>query len=387
MVHTLSAEELLRLRMSALGLTRDTRTDVEHASGAERITSVARRMLAVQGQDWRSARWALGLRAPGTTVEDVHEALNRGSVVRSWPMRGTIHLLAAEDIGWMQAATNHRVLAGAPKRRQFLGMSDAVLDRLVEVSIEALAGSTGIDRDGLASAWTEAGIEWQGNWRYHLVWWLCQNGYAVFGPVGEGGEPLLVSAAQWINAPKMLSGDEALAELATRYASARGAVTAKDLAWWTGLTAAEAKRGLAQAHDAGRLMPVEVAAASAPSAKPLTLWAEPAMLERVPAAGPVDWLLLPAFDEHLLGYQDRAAQLQPEHFERIVPGRNGMFLATVVRDGRVVGTWKKGTRKAEGLVLTPFSDSSLTEGIAQLEQRAAEWAVFHGTEGITLSFA
>ncbi len=394
MVHTLSAEELLRLRMGALGLTDGAgRTDAgsdgaEHANGVERIASVARRMLAVQGQDWRSARWALGLRAPGTTTADVHEAFNRGSVVRSWPMRGTIHLLAAEDIGWMQAATNRRVLAGAPKRREFLGMSDAVLERLVEVSLEALRGSAGLDRDELATAWTDAGIEWLGNWRYHLVWWLCQNGHAVFGPVGEGGEPRLVAAEQWISAPRVLSGDEALAELAARYASARGAVTARDFAWWTGLTAVEARRGLAHARDANRLVPVEVATdATVPSAKPLALWADPAMLERSHTTSADGWLLLPAFDEHLLGYQDRAPQLDPEHFGHVLPGKNGMFLATVVHGGRVVGTWRKGTRKAEGLVLTPFPGGSLAEGTGQLERQAAAWAAFHGSGGVSLSFA
>ena len=379
MGETFSKDEVLRLRVTAQGLCGGFEKDqpaarANRSSGAEHIAETARRMLAVQGQDWRSARWALGLRSPGTSVADVHEAFNSGLIVRSWPMRGTIHLLAAEDIGWMQKVTNPRVLSGAAKRREFLGISDETLEKLVEVSVDALRGSAGMDRDELTDAWTEAGVEWQSNWRYHLIWWLCQNGIAVLGPVSERGEPRLVLASEWIGSPRELGGDEALLELAARYASARGAVTAKDLAWWAGITAGAAKQGLAHATQAGRLVQLYLAS----EGKPVVLWADPTQLERSASAELRDWLLLPAFDEHLLGYQDRSPQLDPAHFERIVPGRNGLFLATVVRDGRVVGTWKKSTRKDEGLIGTPLPGEKLGAGRSALGRLAKQWGEFRG---------
>jgi hypothetical protein len=64
-----------------------------------------------------------------------------------------------------------------------------------------------------------------------------------------------------------------------------------------------------------------------------------------------------------------------------------MFLATIVRDGRVVGTWKKGTRRTEGLVGTPFPEERLEAGTAQLQLRADAWARFHGLDGVPFSFA
>ncbi|WP_336661004.1 winged helix DNA-binding domain-containing protein [Leucobacter sp. USHLN153] len=360
------------------------RTASESApSGAERIANVARRMLAVQGQDWRSARWALGVRAPGTTISDVEAAFAERRIVRSWPMRGTVHIVSADDIGWMQGATNHRVLAGAPKRRAYLGMSDAVLDRLVETSLAALAASRGLDRDQLATHWTEAGIEWQSNWRYHVIWWLCQNGLAVFGPVGSSGEPLLVRADEWIMRPRLLEGDAALAELATRYSRARGPVRATDFAWWSGLTVREARHAIALASDAGEL--VEARAlddAGAPVAGASgVLWVDPELLGSGATMAPgevPEWQLLAAFDEHLLGYSERAPQLDPAHFERIVPGRNGMFLATVVQRGRVVGTWKRRRAAGGGIDVTPLPGEHVeTRGV---EPAATEWARFHCLE-------
>ncbi len=376
---TLTPAEILWLRMSALGLDVDSVEDQpaqlpNPLPGAARIAATASRMLAVQGQDWRSARWALGVRTPGTTVNDLHEAFNTGLIVRSWPMRGTIHLLAAEDIGWMQRATNRRVLSGAAKRREFLGITDTALDTLIDTSLEALREKKSLKRDELAEAWTAAGIEWKSNWRYHLIWWMCQNGLTVQGPVSEQGEPRLVLADEWIPSPKNLEGEEALQELAARYAAARGAVSAQDLAWWAGLTATEARAGLKLATETGQL----VECSTTRDEKPVTLWVDPRLLDKTSQPDKEDWLLLPSFDEHLLGYQNRAPQLSPEHLDRIVPGRNGMFLATIVHGGRVVGTWKKGSRKDEGLIGTPLPAESIATGSAQLQHRAGAWGAFHG---------
>ena len=63
-------------------------------------------------------------------------------------------------------------------------------------------------------------------------------------------------------------------------------------------------------------------------------------------------LLLPGFDEYLLGYGDRSAVVAPEHAGRIVPGGNGLFRPTIVVDGRVAGTWRRTSRAGE-IVVTP----------------------------------
>ncbi|KTR86716.1 winged helix DNA-binding domain-containing protein [Leucobacter chromiiresistens] len=408
MSEILSPDDVLRIRMRALGLAEsawadggrsanhDIAPDLAHdvaRSGAERIAAVARRMLALQGQDWRSARWALGVRAPGTTAADVEAAFDTRRIVRSWPMRGTVHIVAAEDIRWMQLATNHRVLAGAPKRRAFLGIDDAALDRLVDTSLLALAaaGTDGLDRDRLAEAWTEAGIDWQPNWRYHLIWWICQNGLAAFGPIGPGGEPLLVATEHWITASRDLAGDAALHELAVRYAAARGPFREKDLAWWTGLTVAEARAGITAAAESGALVPArarDAAGATVPGAAG-RLWVDPGLLgatDDPTREGPLpEWVLLAAFDEHLLGYSERSPQLDPEHFARIVPGRNGMFLPTVVHRGGVVGTWKRRRGRAGGLDIAPFPGAGIDAGALATANRA--WAAFHGVAAGDIALA
>lgn len=391
---TLGDEALIRLRLRALGLDAARRADAggDGSDGAARVRGVVSHLFALQGQDWRSSKWAVGVRAPGVTPSDVTAALSSGRVVRSWPMRGTVHLVAAEDIGWMQQLTNPRVLAGAPKRRAFLGMSDAVLERATEVSLAALAGGNSLDREQLASVWTEAGIEWQPSWRYHLIWWLCQNGLATFGPVPAvaGGaadpEPRLVLASEWIAAPRSLSGDDALVEFASRYVAGRGAVTKQDLAAWSNLPAAAAGRALALAAASGSL--VEARRADVAGAAG-ALWVDPAALAALDTTGRAEpagaapgkatgsgWQLLPAFDEHLLGFAGRAPQFDNAHLGLLVPGRNGVFLATVVHEGRVVGTWRRDP-KSRAVTAAAFPGERI-DGPA-LAVELARWAEFSGT--------
>ena len=361
-----NTSDLLGWRMRALGLG----DSVDSTPGA-----VVERLLALQGQDWNSSRWAIGVRAPGITDADVIAAFNSGELVRSWPMRGTIHIVAAADIAWMQSATNARVLAGAQKRRAFLGLDEATLSRMTEIAVEGLTGGRSLSRDELADAWLSAGITGPSNtngigpWRYHVVWWLCQNGITVPGPVGDGAsEPRLVLADEWIQHPRAFAGDAALAELAHRFARGRGPVQEKDLAWWTGLGLRDVRRGIAAAAADSRLTSIEIDG--------LIYWAEPELLDS-PAEIEDRARLLPAFDEHLLGYTDRSAVLRAEHFDRIVPGRNGVFRSTVIEGGRTVGTWKRTSRsRATRLDVEALPGEVIS--LERLRMPASEWGSFAG---------
>lgn len=96
-------------------------------------------------------------------------------------------------------------------------------------------------------------------------------------------------------------------------------------------------------------------------------------------------LLLPGFDEYLLGYTDRSAALAPEHANLTVPGGNGIFKATVVAGGRVAGTWRKAQGTAEkqrqraGAVLPELFDGLTPNQDKALGKAAEAYAKFLGT--------
>ena len=318
------------------------------ASAADAV----RWMGALQAQDERSARTAVALRTREGTTAAVAAAMDAGEVVRSWPMRGTLHLVPAEDLGWILALTSERLLAGAASRRAALGLGPEHLERAHHLAVDALSGGRRLRREQLLARWDEAGLLGVKQRGYHLLWHLAQSGVVVFGPTRDG-EAELVLLREWVARPRALEREESLGEWALRYFRSHGPATAKDFAWWTGLRAADVRAGVALASPSLEQVEVDGTAHLM----------DPGTPERLAAArGEAEGVhLLPAFDEHLLGYGDRSAVLPREHADRVVPGGNGMFRATVVDGGQVVGTWQRSRSRArtappvEATAFTAFS--------------------------------
>ena len=260
----------------------------------------------------------------------VAAAFNSGKIVRSWPMRGTVHFVRAEDINWLQQLCNPGVLKGWPKRREYLELDLKDYERVREVTLDALSGGKSLPRDQLVKLWGSSGIEIKQGWSYHLVWALCQHGETVFGPMNESGDLELVLAREWIKNQKQYDKDEALAEIWVRYLTGHGPATVQDLAWWSSLPVRALKAGLKTAAD--RVTEVE--------ADGVSYFVLPQQLETYsPSKAPKSLLALTPFDEHLLGYKDRSLFVNPEHARKTMT-INGIAQPTIVRNGRVVATWK-----------------------------------------------
>jgi hypothetical protein len=145
-----------------------------------------------------------------------------------------------------------------------------------------------------------------------------------------------------------LERDEALGELALRYFRSHGPATSADLKRWGNLVAADVRVGLDVARP--QLLSLDV-----DGTEHLMDPETPAVLQSARAEA-MGVHLLPGFDEFVLGYGDRGAQLDPAHAQLVVPGGNGMFKSTVVSEGQIVGTWSKGGRGAKQTIdATPFT--------------------------------
>ncbi|MDD9206244.1 winged helix DNA-binding domain-containing protein, partial [Georgenia sp. 10Sc9-8] len=305
---------------------------------------VVRLLTAVQAQDLPGALTSVALRSGGSPDGAV-AALDAGTVVRSWPMRGTLHLVRAEDLGWMLALTGRRMLAAAARRRAELGVDDGVLDRAASSASELLSGGRSAARATLLEHWREAGLLTVPQRGYHLIAHLAQRGLLCFGPV-RGGEQHLVLLREW----------------AVRYFRGHGPATRRDFAWWTGLPLADVDVGLAQARAHLAALDVDGTEHLMDPATPDRLAAH-----RRRARGVV---LLPGFDEMVLGYQRREATVPAAVAGRIVPGGNGVFRATVLSGGQVVGTWRRtGRGSRRRVVAEPFT--TLTGPVADAVTRAA----------------
>jgi hypothetical protein len=326
----LTDRDLLALRLRSLLLA---------GSGPAGPAQVAGHFLALQGQDLPASMWALGVRC-GATLTEVEQAYRDGQVVRSWPMRGTLHVVPPQDLGWMQRLTSARLLGKSAQRRQAqLGLEAHQIGKVDECVREVLAGGRVADRNALLDEVAGRGIEIRDHWRYHLIWHLAQTGTLVFGPV-VNGQAMLALASEWIKDPRDLGRQEGLAELAARYVASHGPTTAGDLAWWSGLGKRQAAEALALAGD--RVVQLGAADGAGGGAG---FWIAPQLVD-APRPDPSGVVLLPAFDEYLLGYRDRRLALDPAHAPAVCPGNNGVFKALVAVGGVCAGTWRPVPRGA-----------------------------------------
>ncbi|WP_062383041.1 winged helix DNA-binding domain-containing protein [Demequina iriomotensis] len=304
--------------------------------GPGAVARVVEHLGAMQAQDIASARWSLGVRLPGAVGADIDAALERGEALRTWPMRGTIHLVPTRDAAWMTALMSARPRAAAAARRHQLGLTDADVARGAAALREALTGRR-LTRSACLDALAEAGVPPDGQRGYHVIVDAAQAGVVCL--VGQQGkEQVLARLDEAAPDPHLPGRAEALGTLATRYVRGHGPVTERDLARWTGLPLRDCRAGIAAAGDA--VVAVDTVAGP--------MLVSPEALEGgVPE---LEDLALPGFDELVLGYADRSAQLDKAHERAVVPGGNGVFRSTFVLDGRVVGTWRR-TIKARSVAV------------------------------------
>ncbi|ASN21200.1 winged helix DNA-binding domain-containing protein [Arthrobacter sp. YN] len=339
-----------RLRLASHGLL---------ARGFPSVADAVRWMTAMQAQDLGHALWAVGQRVPGTRASDVRAALDAGTVVRSWPMRGTLHLLAPEDLRWILGITSDRLMSMVAGRHRELGITQDDISHCRDIAVKttevlkATEGAHGATREQLFQAFEEAGQITTAQRGIHLLGSLCQRAWLVQGPMaassGKAGvQQLFVPFDEWIPESRNLGREEGIAELLFRYFRSHGPATIKDFSWWSQVPLTEARAALTTLHD--RLVEVPLDGTS--------YWMSPetAALLDDGVPGSRSLLALPGFDEYLLGYQDRSLVLAPEYAERVVPGKNGVFKRIIVSGGEVVGTWARTVSgKSVGVVPEPFA--------------------------------
>lgn len=310
--------------------------------------AVAKRLLAVQGQDPRGVRLAIRARSRDLTARDVDRALtDERSLVLTWLNRGTLHLVRSEDHPWMLSLTAPPRLRATARRLAEEGITPAAADRGVGVIARSLGEEGPLTRDQLGQRVAAEGVRTGGQALIHLLALACLRGLAVRGPMVDGRHAYAL-VRDWLGAPAPVNRDQALAELARRYLAGHGPADDRDLAKWAGLPLRDARAGLQAIaselvqHEDGLL---DLAA-------------------RPPAADLPPPRLLGSYEPVLLGWTSREP-LVGRH-ESVITA-NGLFRPFALVRGRAVATW----RLAGGEVrLEPFSRLSRADAAA-LEADAA----------------
>ena len=316
------------------------------AAPARTVAAAAAHMLATQTQEFWGGRWALAVRSSGApTMRSVDAAFDDGTLVRSWTMRGALHITPAEDVRWMLGVTGERMLRSARKRHAELGLDAKTQARAETVLVQALRGGGALSRAEAFAVLAAGGVDPAGQRGYHLLFTLAARALICWGPVvarsdGPTREQRIVLVDEWI--PRSSTPADPLAEFFTRYIIGHGPAGVADFAWWAGLPLGMARQAAdaALASDGVKLVPGDRAegesffiASSVPRAAPSAATTASSPRDQVHA--------LPPFDEYYLSYANREGVCAPEFLPAIGPGKNGMVRPVLVSRGEVVGTWSQ----------------------------------------------
>ncbi|MCL4561579.1 MAG: winged helix DNA-binding domain-containing protein [Chloroflexi bacterium] len=350
--------------MRAQRLWRPDEDDV--ASPAQVLAEVC----GVQAQDLPAALLSMRSRSSGFTAQDMRRArLEDRSILRTWTVRGTLHLISVEDYAWLRALLAPIFIAGDSRRALELGLDEETVAHGLQRLRQLLADRGPLTRQEIVTGLRAHGIPSDGQALPHLLYRASWEGLICEGPE-QGSKPAYLLVSDWIKPQPALPQEQALAELARRYLRGYAPAAPADLAAWSGLSLREARR--AWSLIAGELVQIETAGQPAWMLASQAAWIE----ESQP-----DWpivKLLPRFDTYLLGYARRDLAIAPENFKRVNAG-GGIIHATLCLDGRILGKWST-TRRKDGLelVIEPFED--LPGGIEpDLDRETSDIARFLGT--------
>jgi Winged helix DNA-binding domain len=280
-------------------------------------------MGAVQAQEYGPASWAVGLRLPLTaTNAAIERAVNQGRILRTHILRPTWHFVARADIRWMLELTAprvQRILAGYDRQ---IGLDPAVMTRAAAVLEQALGDNGCLTRQELGPHLGRAGLPAGNRELAHIAMYAELEGLICSGP-RRGKQSTYALLAHRAPAAKRLERDEALAELTTRFFQSHGPATLRDFVWWSGLTSADAKRGLemirARHREEGGLKYWTAGRDGRSTPRPKS-----------------SVHLLPIYDEYLVAYRDLLAVPRPAYLM-------GNFQHALVIGGQVAGSWRPTT--------------------------------------------
>ncbi|HEX2717418.1 MAG TPA: winged helix DNA-binding domain-containing protein [Gemmatimonadaceae bacterium] len=330
-----------------------------HATPVEVVAALG----AVQAQDYHGAKWGVAQRTTGATDADLERAVAGGVIIRTHVLRPTWHFVAPADLRWMLELTGPRIANGMPARHRELEIDAAVRRRASRALATALRDGRHHTRAEIAAVFQRAGIDLRDRQRLaHLLMLAELDALVCSGPL-RGKQFTWALLDERVPSAPSLPRDEAVAELVRRYFTTRGPATPHDFAWWSGLTTADAKRGLEMLGAAMERVVVDdrahwFAADSDP-----------------PGGRALRAHLLPSYDELFVGLRDRSALTQAAERAGVADDALPLGGPAITLDGQAVGTWRRTLRGSTALVelapIVKLADRARRAIAAQVERYGA----------------
>jgi hypothetical protein len=316
----------------------------------------------LQAQDYASAKWSIGLRLPNITDAGVEKAIADKNIVRSWSLRGTLHFMAPDNLYHYNSIIGPRLIASMAGRHKQLGLDNATLAKGQKVLEKAMQGGKQLTRDELRQVLQAKSIPNEGLQLNHIMLCTALNNKLCLSN-RRNKEFTYTLQEEWIPKPKALKRDEVLALMAKTYFQSHAPATVADFAWWAGITLADAKIGFEAVKSTLVSETIDG----------IVYWMPKSMPD---LKGTSSLLMLPAFDEYLLGYKDRNLMLPKEHLHHVIGSGNGLFAPVILKNGMAQGVWRRTIKNGRVVIeLNPFTKFSGATR-KDIVKEAAKFATF-----------
>ena len=287
---------------------------------------------AMQGQEYKAMRWAVSMRTKKPSYKAFEKAFNAGEIVRTHLLRTTWQLVAGEDLGWMLTVCRDKARAGLRGWMHTNGVDISAKEEawISGIFADVAAGRRSVLKEEFAEALRERDIDMdEQHLSYHLR--LAElSGLLCSGDLHPTKRTLAL-VSEKVKHPLTPDRDEAFALLARKYFRSHGPATQEDFVWWSGLNVNDCRRAMAALGD--ELVSLRHQGSD--------FYVHRDARVRGFRSGVV--LLIPAFDEYLIGYKSRHVVLPPEQAHR-AHNQSGIFYHVVALDGRIVGNWSPSAR-------------------------------------------
>lgn len=297
-------------------------------------------MGAMQAQDLTMAKWAIGSRTT-TTENEIQDALNSFRIIRTHILRPTWHLVAAEDIHWMLDLSAPQVKKFTTSLAKKYGFDEKKLDQTNAAIEKLLAGNVHLTRNEIMQELNIKKNTEHGFLGATLMMNAELDGLVCNGHV-KGKQMTYTLLEEHIAKPSSkLNPEEALRKLAKRYFESHGPATLQDFSWWSGFSPTLCKQVLHSLTADLNFIKVNHQ----------TFWFGTSLTDQNQSSQSIHFL--PAFDEILIAYKSREASISLEHQPKAFTN-NGIFKPIILENGKVIGTWKKTSKKDATQIETCF---------------------------------
>ena len=313
---------------------------------------------AMQAQDYNMAKWAVGVRLPNPTDQQIETALDKGEIIRTHVLRPTWHFVSANDVYWMLALSAPQIKTQLNSRHKQLELTESIITKSNNILEKALANHNYLTREELVAELHKSGIATDNNRASHLFLRAELDAIICSGPT-KNKKQTYALLPEWVPHKQTLTREEALAKLAHIYFTSHGPATLQDFNWWSGLSITDARKAL-------ELVKSSLISETVNS---VTYWFSATSANYVRKID--NAYLLPAFDEFIISYKDRTASLLLGDHKKAI-SENGLFRPVIIINVKVIGLWKRIINPAKVLIETeffyPLTDSTLSHILKETEK-------------------